>query len=245
MLPNLELPLEVRTVLEGFLKTAIATIGDDLSAAVLFGSAAEGKLRATSDVNLLIVLKQFVPEEIEALGPAMRSAHAAIGLNCMLLLDSEIQIASSVFAVKFSDIARRRAVIYGKDPFEGMKLSREALVSRLRQVLLNQTLRLRAAFAMRSNSGVLLTSLLADSAGPLRTCAAALLELQGKNPTSPKAALEEVVASLKNPRFANVLKHMSNAREDGNVQPDELRQDILDTIELARQMELASCALPL
>jgi len=55
--PNL--PAEVRTWLSEAANALVGAYADDLEALILFGSAAEGRMRASSDVNLLIVLKRF------------------------------------------------------------------------------------------------------------------------------------------------------------------------------------------
>ena len=51
-----DLPSHVHRVLEEFIAVARQICGDALRSVVLYGSGAEGKLRATSDVNLVLVL---------------------------------------------------------------------------------------------------------------------------------------------------------------------------------------------
>jgi hypothetical protein len=68
------LPANVATVLTNFLDEARDTLGDDLVSAVLFGSAAEARLTATSDVNLILVLRAFGPETLWQLSdPVVRA----------------------------------------------------------------------------------------------------------------------------------------------------------------------------
>ena len=50
------LPPNVRPVLTEFVEQARSAFASDLRAVVLYGSGAEGKMRATSDVNLLSCL---------------------------------------------------------------------------------------------------------------------------------------------------------------------------------------------
>src|SRR6185295_2756121 len=108
---------------------------------VLYGSGAEGQLRPTSDVNVMIVLTEFDRKRVDALREPLRIAHAAIKLTAMFLLESEIAAASESFAVKFSDILRRRRVLVGSDPFQGISITRQAEITRLKQVLFNLQLR--------------------------------------------------------------------------------------------------------
>jgi predicted nucleotidyltransferase len=69
------LPDNVERTLSVFLTTARQSLSGDLISAVLFGSAAEEKLAPTSDVNLMLVLRGFVPERINKL--RARSASSA------------------------------------------------------------------------------------------------------------------------------------------------------------------------
>ena len=53
------LPSNVGRVLAGFIESAREAFGDDLRSVVLYGSGADGQLRPTSDVNLLLLLADF------------------------------------------------------------------------------------------------------------------------------------------------------------------------------------------
>ncbi|MEG1051524.1 MAG: nucleotidyltransferase domain-containing protein, partial [Janthinobacterium sp.] len=77
------LPEEIQRHLDVFVAAAQNAFGADLAAAVLFGSAADGQVRATSDVNLLLLLKRFAPPAADALRGPLRLAHAAIDLQVM------------------------------------------------------------------------------------------------------------------------------------------------------------------
>ncbi len=54
-----KLPESAEKCVEIFVETARQAFGADMVSTVLFGSAATGELRATSDVNLLLVVKRF------------------------------------------------------------------------------------------------------------------------------------------------------------------------------------------
>jgi hypothetical protein len=53
-------------------ESARAAFGDDLVSVLLYGSAAEGALRATSDVNVILVLSSFVPAKADRLAAQLR-----------------------------------------------------------------------------------------------------------------------------------------------------------------------------
>src|SRR3989441_11959745 len=128
------------------LAAAREAFGDDLVSVVLFGSAAEGALRATSDVNLIVILRAFDRARADAVRDAARVAHAAAGLRAMFLLREEVEQAAAAFAQKFADVRRRHRVLWGEDPFARLAVPRAALAARTNQVLLNLALRLRAQY---------------------------------------------------------------------------------------------------
>jgi len=227
-----DLPPEIARNLSTFLDAAREALGPDLRSAVLYGSAAEGRVRATSDVNLVLVLSRFDPERMDRLRDPYRTAHAAIQLGTMLLLEEEIAPAVEAFAVKFGDILRRRRVVFGEDPFAGMTPSRGAEIARLKQVLLNLTLRLREQYLLRSLRDEQAARILADAVGPLRAAAAALLELQGKPVGSPREALAHVVATIPG-GWDDVLARMTDARENRPLPPGAAAAAVLRLVELA------------
>src|SRR6267154_6174489 len=135
-----QLTEQVRQALEDFLQAARQSFGKELLSVVLYGSAAEGKLRATSDVNLVLVLASFEPGKADPLRAPLRVAQAAIQLRPMFLLKKEIPAAARSFASKFADILRRRVVLHGDDPFTSIAIPRDMQILELKQQILNQIL---------------------------------------------------------------------------------------------------------
>ena len=215
------LPEEIQRHLDLFVAAAQTAFGDDLAAAVLFGSAADGQVRATSDVNLLLLLKRFTPQTADALRGSLRLAQAAIDLQVMFLLESELTQAADAFAVKFADIIARHRVLLGNDPFASLHTSRDAVLRRLRQVLLNQQVRMRERYMLLSLNEEQLAGAIADAAGPLRSAAASLAQLVGKSAQSGKQALEAFVDQLGDPALHTALQAMSKARETARLAPGQ------------------------
>jgi len=211
------LPQEVERSLETFVEDAKQAFGDDLVSIVLFGSAAAGELRATSDVNLLLVLKRFDQACADRLRAPMRLAMAAVQMHAMFLLETEVAAAVDDFAVKFADILTRNRLLFGVDPFINLHVSRDALLRRVKQVLLNLQLRLRERYIALSLREEQLAHLIADAAPPLRSSAASLLQLEGEPALAGKAALEKMVDQLQRADIKIALQHMSDAREQGQL----------------------------
>jgi predicted nucleotidyltransferase len=231
-----DLPVAVGKALEVFLDASRSAFGSRLLSAVLYGSAAEGRLRATSDVNLLLVLSAVDRPSMDQVADPLRLAHAAVRLDVMFLLQEEVEAATRAFAAKFDDIRRRRRVLLGPDPFADLSIPRPALVTRLRQILLNLVLRLRRAYARDSLREEQLARLVADEAGPLRSAAAALLELEGAPAPSPKEALARVAASVNGGAFGDALARLSEARETGRLPAGVAGDTLFRLMELAQRM---------
>jgi predicted nucleotidyltransferase len=226
-----DLPEQVGSSLTEFLAAAQTAFGDRLSSAVLFGSAAEGRMRPTSDVNLILVLTEFVPADFERLTPSLRLARAAIRLEAMFLLVTEIPAAVECFAQKFADIVRRRRVLYGPDPFADVRIPRPAEIFRLKQVLLNLALRLRESYAERADRLDQIALLIAETAGPLRASAATLLELENGTVQPPKEALEGFVEAT--PRWKDAAQRIADIREQRAVAPEALPPALFAILEIA------------
>jgi predicted nucleotidyltransferase len=225
------LPDHVESGLNAFLDAVRAAFGANLRSAILFGSAAEGKLRKTSDVNLLLVLRALERSEIDAIREPLRVARAAIELEPMFVLDSELDDAAEAFANKFEDIRRRHVLLHGDDVISTLTISREALLRRVRQVLLNQTLRLRDLYAERSLREEQAAITIADAAAPLRTAAASILELEGRPAADPKTALETLAGEG---GFGGLLSSLSVARERKVLAPGAAAATLFEVVRLAR-----------
>lgn len=233
---ELGLPQEISQGLAEFVESAKSALGPDLTGIVLFGSAAEGRLRATSDVNVILVLERFDAARIDGLREPLRGAKALIRLECMLILETEIGPAAEAFAVKFSDIRERHKLLWGRDPFAGLQPSRAAMLARLRQILLNFILRTRERYALVSLREEQLAAPVAKAAGPLRAAAALILSLEGRSAPSPKAALETLAAEIDEARFRVPLANLSRARDEAALPPGVARPTLLALVDLAQAL---------
>ncbi len=235
---------ELEALLAELVERAKMAFAEDLVAVVLFGSAAENRLRATSDVNLLFVLDRFRAERADVFREPLRAAHAALRVETMLLLRDELPVAASLFAVKFSDMAARHRVLYGADPLADLAIGETELRRRLREVLLNLGLRLRERYVLVSLREEQLAPVLAEVAGPLRAAAAAMLRLRGQPARSPREALEIVAAS--DAAWAQAVALLSLARDAARLPAGAGGPALLGLADLAsrlrRQLEEGEAA---
>ena len=230
------LPEAVERAIASFVDAAQQAFGADLVSIVLFGSGAEQNLRATSDVNMLLVLKRFDPAEADRLREPLRFAHAAVELNAMFLLESEVAAAMEAFAVKFTDILHRHRVLHGSDPFASVTVSDAALLRRLKQVLLNLQIRLRERYVLLSLREEQLGRVIADAAPPLRASAASILQLEGNPAPSPKKALERMVADFGEPQLVDALAAISKVRAGQRLEPGQAPASLIALTRLTERL---------
>jgi predicted nucleotidyltransferase len=74
---TLDLPSPAAKALTEFVEKAREVLGPDLRSVVLYGSAAEGRLRTTSDLNVIVVLDRFEAARMDQLREVLRLAQAA------------------------------------------------------------------------------------------------------------------------------------------------------------------------
>lgn len=233
---EMHVPPEIYQGINLFLEEVKQSFGDDLVAAVLFGSAAEGRLRITSDVNLLLVLRRFDREQADKIRETFRDAHASMRLDVMFLLSSEIEPAMDAFAVKFADILSRRRILFGSDPFAHLVIQPESIRLRTRQVLLNLILRLRERYTLISLREEQLARIIADMSGPIRACAASILFLEGTPAGSPREALAAIVSLSADPQWSEALRLIDVARREGALPPGTAGTLIFSLLGLAESL---------
>jgi hypothetical protein len=224
-----DLPQPAAIVLQEFVTALVETAGSQLDSVILFGSGAEGRLRTTSDLNLLVVADGLSLEKLDAIRLAFLAGRSAAGLTAMFVGKAELPRAMEAFAVKFTDIKARHRVLYGSSPLETVVISREATIRRVRQVLLNLTLRLREQYVIDGEHEERLARILADITGPMRASAATLISLQDGRTLAPKAALEEIVAGGS---WEECLAGISSVHRGEHLTPGATRRLYGDVLRL-------------
>jgi predicted nucleotidyltransferase len=236
----LEKELDKATLAENSLNDLVAVarnaFAEDLVAAVVFGSAADGTLRETSDVNLMLILTSFKQQQADQVREALRLAKAVVDMHVMFIIESELPTAVKAFALKFSDIKLRHRILYGKDLFSTLVTTREDLIANARQILLNFQLRTREQYILLSLREEQLVSLIADAAAPLRTSAVALRHIRNEAYVNAKVALEIFVSKLEDEDFSSALKNMSHARETASLSPGVAASVLMTLLELSHRL---------
>jgi predicted nucleotidyltransferase len=170
-----------------------ATHGDNLAAVLLYGSAASGDfVQLESDYNVLIALHRIAPEDLRlAQAPAREWQRLGHPLPVYFTF-GELRDAADVFPIEFHQMERSRVVLYGRDPFETLRLSTENLRHQTEYELRSKLIQLRRLYIPASASAERLRELMSDSLSSFATLFAPVLMLHGEEPPVLK---REIVAA--------------------------------------------------
>src|SRR5262245_3024386 len=223
----LDVPDTVKRTLTTFVEALRRAFGNDLLSLVLFGSAAEGRMRAHSDVNLMAVLERANATALEKLSLDYRAAHAAARVNCMFIRRDEVPAALKSFAVKFEDIAHRRQILLGSDPFAGLSMSPDDVRRRVREDLLNLSLRMRERYAFHGASAEQYDTIILEASSAVRAAAVALLSLSGGPRLPPREALEKLIEGG-DPAWRGTVERLSAVRQGKPTSRQELARTVME-----------------
>jgi predicted nucleotidyltransferase len=174
-----------------------ATHGDNLVSVVLYGSAASGDfVQLESDYNVLIALHHITPEDLrQAQAPAREWQRLGHPLPVYFTF-SELRDAADVFPIEFHQMERSRVVLYGRDPFETLRISDENLRHQTEYELRSKLIQLRRLYIPASASAERLLDLMSDSLSSFATLFAPVLLLHNVEPPVLKRDVVAATARL-------------------------------------------------
>lgn len=186
----------VSETLDQLIKNLRAAHGDNLSSIVLYGSAAAGDhVESRSDHNLLIALTRITTRDLHAAHSAMREWEKLGQPIPIYFTVAELQDAADVFPIEFHQMEKARRVLYGRDPFEFVKISPANLRHQTEYELRTKLIQLRRLYIPASTSVARLSALLGDSLASFAALFQAVLILQGEDP--PIAKEDSVRATVR------------------------------------------------
>ena len=154
----------VQEALNGLVQDLCATHGDNLASVVLYGSAAAGDhIELRSDYNLLIALNRITPEDLRLAQAPMREWQRLGHPLPVYFTTEELSDAADVFPIEFHQMANDRIVLFGRDPFELVKLSTDNLRHQTEYELRSKLIQLRRLYIPASISVEKLCDLMSES----------------------------------------------------------------------------------
>jgi predicted nucleotidyltransferase len=186
----------VQEALNGLIEDLRATHGDNLASVVLYGSAAAGDhIELRSDYNLLISLHRITPEDLRQAQAPMREWRRLGHPLPVYFTVEELSDAADVFPIEFHQMSQARIVLFGKDPFEFIKLSNSHLRHQTEYELRSKLIQLRRLYIPYSVSLAKLCDLMTDSLASFAALFRAVLVLHGVE--APVAKPECVRATVR------------------------------------------------
>ena len=118
--------------------------GDRLISVILYGSAAAGDHQEKfSDYNILCVLREITPRELEAGEDVFRWWREQCSPAPLLLTEHELATATDCFAIEFLDIQRSHRILFGKDVITPLVVDQSFYRAEVEHELRAKLLRLR------------------------------------------------------------------------------------------------------
>src|SRR4030095_16251890 len=226
----------VQEALSGLIKDLQATHGDNLASVVLYGSAAAGDhVELQSDYNLLIALNRITPEDLRQAQPPMREWQRLGHPLPVYFTVEELSDAADVFPIEFHQMANARIVLFGKDPFEVIRLSDFNLRHQTEYELRSKLIQLRRLYIPASTSIEKLCDLMSESLASFAALFRAVLLLNGKEAPVAKPDCVRATAQLLklnlNP-FERIFEFRANgALPSTKKEANDIFADYMDQIE--------------
>jgi predicted nucleotidyltransferase len=177
----------VQAALNHLVEDLRATHGDNLAAVVVYGSAASGDhIELRSDYNLLIALNRITPEDLRLAQAPMREWRRLGHPLPVYFTVAELNEAADVFPIEFHQMEKARIVLYGRDPFEFVKITDANLRHQTEYELRSKLIQLRQLYIPASVSVEKLAALMSDSLASFAALFRAVLILKGLDPPVAK-----------------------------------------------------------
>ena len=175
-----------------------AAHGENLASVVLYGSTATGDHDdARSDHNILIALKRITTDDLRRSQKPMAEWRRLGQPMPVYFTVEELERAADVFPIEFLQMERARKVLFGRDPFEFLRIPQANLRRQTEYELRTKLIQLRRLYIPASTSVENLSALMSDSLASFAALFRAVLILHGQDPPVTKPEIvHAIVRSL-------------------------------------------------
>ncbi|HSA88192.1 MAG TPA: hypothetical protein VLE46_18595 [Nitrospira sp.] len=139
------LPEETQKLLKSYVKDVTRGYGQELEGILLYGSAVRGGefLPGRSNLNLLLVMSSYDLSVLKKYDPIHQRWGKEQVVVPLFLTAADLQSASLAFPLEYLDIHDWHRLLWGQDPFVGLKIDDRYLAAEVLQTLRGNLLRLR------------------------------------------------------------------------------------------------------
>ncbi|MBE7515871.1 MAG: hypothetical protein HS105_04555 [Chloracidobacterium sp.] len=187
--------MEMNHHFDAFIDDLRSTHGTNLVSVILFGSTAAGDyVPKMSDHNILIALDHIGPEDLRNAYACVREWTRLGHPAPVYFTVSELKNAADVFPIEFHQMSASRAVLYGPDLLDDLKISDTFLRLQTEYELRSKLLKLRQQYIPASHTVDGLKRLMAESLSSFAALFGAALLISGKTPPAKKRDIVAMAA---------------------------------------------------
>jgi hypothetical protein len=209
-----------KLTLDGLVTQLQAAFGADLTAVVLYGSAAGGDHNPKrSDQNVLVIVKQVPMSAAKAIAATARAWAEGGNPAPLFFTDDEWRTSADVFPMEYADILDRNRVLHGRAPFDGIAVRNDHLRLQLENEAMGKLLHLRQAFFANAADNKLLLEMMGGTASAIMVIFRAVCRLHGEPPAPDNGRLVEQVSRLAQVDAAPFQKAVRLARGEAAAVP--------------------------
>jgi hypothetical protein len=158
------LPTDTHKLLKRYIQDVTKVYGSELEGILLFGSAVRGEfMPGRSNLNILLVMSSYdlaVLRKYDGIHTRWSKEQVVVPL---FLTAADLQSAASVFPLEYQDIQESHRVLWGQDPFVGLRVDTHNLGVGVLQALRGNLFRLRQRLVEGRSSEEAITILLSLS----------------------------------------------------------------------------------
>ena len=198
--------------LDDLVAQLLKVYGDELTAVVLYGSAAAGEHFAKrSDYNVLVIVRGLSLDRLRTEAAVARAWRGAGNPPPLTLTLDEWRRSADVFPMEYADILERHRVLHGTPPFDGIRVDREHLRLQVEHEAMGTLIQFRQGVLASGGDVKQQIELLANSLSTVMVIFRAVVRLHGAVPATDYAALTADVAgraALDPAPFVRVIEHV-------------------------------------
>ncbi len=188
--------------------------GDQLTAVVLYGSAARGDAAATRDLNVLVVVRSLSSAALRAASATAGAWVEAGNPPPLILTEAEWLTSRDVFAMEFADILERHRVVAGALPAGPATVDPGHLRHQLEFEAMGKLIRLRQGILACEGDAKRELMLLAATRSAVLVLFRTLLRVHGETaPDAPEAVARRAatLGRFDASPFLEVIAHAKGA----------------------------------
>lgn len=217
---------------EAFLETLKTAFKENLHSVMIYGSYLSGNfVEGVSDVNILILIKEPLIEQIESFGISAHKMMRRKKITPLILTKSEFINSADVFPMEYLEIKDNKKLLYGEDETRTLTLKSKNLRHQLEDRLRGNVASLRQLIIASGGKEKILGNNLKNWFGSLNALFKGLLRLKGSTPvpSGGKDTVEKIGEVFQfdiNP-FLDFIKFRSGEK----INPKILTHNLLASLE--------------